>query len=199
MTPAFKSGPRGGVSARFPSGHARLLAGLFGELLDLLGTEEEPAAAARSKDPLAIELGLADLGLPDLDPDRPAPAAPKDPALARLFPDAYREDPAAAAEFRRYTESDLLAEKRGRARTVLAGLARIPDGGKLTLAADEAGSWLTAMNDLRLVLGTQLGIVEDDQELAQTTDPEDPRNYQISVYFYLTYLQESLISALIKG
>lgn len=198
MTPSFKPGSRGTVSARFPAAHARLIANLFGELTALLAQQQEPPPATRSTDPLAIELGLADLGLPDLDPERPAPTAPKDPALARLFPDAYREDPAASAEFRRYTGPELLAEKRGRAETVIAALGRIPDGGKLTLTAEEAGSWLTAMNDLRLVLGTQLGIVDDGQELPQSSDPDDPRNYLISVYYYLTYLQESLIGALAK-
>ncbi|MFN8086247.1 MAG: DUF2017 family protein [Microbacterium sp.] len=38
-----------------------------------------------------------------------------DPAVARLVPDAYRGDAEAAAEFRRYTEADLL--QRGAAPT----------------------------------------------------------------------------------
>lgn len=197
MNLGFKAGPRGTVSARFPAAHAQLVAGLFAEMVAMYGEHQEPAAG-RSTDPLAVELGLADLGLPDLDPDRPAPAAPEDPALARLFPDAYREDPAASAEFRRYTSGDLLAEKRGRAETVLACLGRIPHGGKLTLAADEAGAWLTALNDLRLVLGTRLDIVEDDQELPLDQDPDDPRGYLVSVYHYLTAVQESLVGALNK-
>lgn len=198
MNPAFKAGPHKTVTAKLPAAYSRLLTELFGELVALLGAEQAPAPAARSTDPLAIELGLADLGLADLDPDHRAPAAPKDPALARLFPDAYREDPAAAAEFRRYTEPDLMAEKRGRAETVLGSLRRIPGGGKLALAADEAASWLTSLNDLRLVLGTQLGIVDDDQAISESPDPEDPRNYHISIYYYLTYLQETLVGALSK-
>ncbi|HEV2639214.1 MAG TPA: DUF2017 domain-containing protein [Actinocrinis sp.] len=198
MTPTFKAGRDGSVTARFPADYAQLISVMFTELITLLGTHAEPAAT-RSTDPLAIELGLADLGLPELDPDGPAPAAPEDPALARLFPDAYREDPAAAAEFRRYTEPDLAAQKRARAETVLQSLRRIPKGGKLTLEPAEAASWLTAMNDLRLVMGTQLGIVEDEQDLAQSPDPADPRNYLLSVYFYLTYLQESLIEAISKS
>jgi Domain of unknown function (DUF2017) len=185
------------MSARFPATHARLIAGLFGELITLLDAEQDPAPAG-STDPLAVELGLTDLGLAELDPARPAPSPPKDPALARLLPDAYREDPAAAAEFRRYTEPELRADKRRKAETVLDCLARIPNGGKLTLSAAEAQSWLTGLNDLRLILGTRLGIVEDDQELPQSDDPDDPRTYLISVYYYLSYLQESLIGGLAK-
>ena len=198
MNPVFKPGPRGTLTVRFPAIYAQLIAGLFGELISLLDDGQEPTAAAASTDPLAIELGLADLGLAELDPARPGPAAPEDPALARLLPDGYREDPAAAAEFRRYTEPELRAEKRRKAETVLDCLSRIPHGGKLTLTVEEAGSWLTGLNDLRLVLGTRLGIVEDDQELQQNSDPDDPRNYLISVYYYLSYLQESLIGGLIK-
>ncbi len=34
-----------------------------------------------------------------------------DPVSARMFPDAYRDDVEASAEFRRWTESDLVAQK----------------------------------------------------------------------------------------
>ena len=199
MNPAFKADAKGTVTARFPAMYAQLLIGLFGEMVTLLRTDPDEDAPAPSTDPLAVELGLADLGLAELDPARPAPSAPEDPALARLLPDGYRDDPAAAAEFRRYTEPELRAGKLLRAETVLGSLARIPHGGKLVLTAPESESWLTALNDLRLVLGTRLEVVEDGQELEQTSDPDDPRNYLISVYHYLSYLQESLIAGLEKS
>lgn len=199
MNPAFKAGAKGTVTARFPAMYAQLLTGLFGEMVTLLGAETDETAPAASTDPLAVELGLADLGLGELDPARPAPSAPEDPALARLLPDGYRDDPAAAAEFRRYTEPDLRAGKLRRAETVLGSLTRVPNGGRLVLTAPEAESWLTALNDLRLVLGTRLEVVEDGQELEQGSDPDDPRNYLISVYYYLSYLQESLIAGLEKN
>ena len=50
------------------------------------------------------------------DPD------PDDPAVERLFPDVYPEDPAEAAEFRRFTEADLKAAKLDQAKTVLSDL-----------------------------------------------------------------------------
>jgi hypothetical protein len=46
------------------------------------------------------------------------------PAVARLVPDAYRGDAEAAAEFRRYTEADLLQRRRTDADLVAASLAR---------------------------------------------------------------------------
>src|SRR5688500_5882820 len=48
---------------------------------------------------------------------------PEDPVLARLFPDAYRDDGEAAGEFRRYTEMDLREGKREAADIVLGALS----------------------------------------------------------------------------
>ena len=51
-----------------------------------------------------------------------------DPALRRLLPDAYTDDPEAAAEFRRFTADDLLERKVRNARCVLATLGEEPLG-----------------------------------------------------------------------
>ena len=58
-----------------------------------------------------------------------------DPAIARLVPDAYRDDPQAAAEFRRFTQDDLLDRRRDDAQTVLTSLQR---EGTVLRAADLA-------------------------------------------------------------
>ncbi len=57
---------------------------------------------------------LAELISNDPDPD--------DPAVERLFPDVYPEDPTEQAEFRRFTEADLKAAKLDQAKTVLTDL-----------------------------------------------------------------------------
>ncbi|QSB23406.1 DUF2017 family protein [Curtobacterium sp. 24E2] len=52
-----------------------------------------------------------------------------DPVAARMFPDAYPDDDDASAEFRKYTQSDLLAQKTTNATTVhewLTGAATAP-------------------------------------------------------------------------
>jgi len=61
--------------------------------------------------------------------------------------------------------------------------------------------WLRALTDVRLALGLRLGITDDtdlEEELdaAVLHDPTSPRVGQLSVYAYLTYLQESLVGAL---
>ena len=129
------------------------------------------------------------------DPD------PDDPAVERLFPDVYPEDPEQEAEFRRFTEPDLLSAKLEQASTVLADL--VEQGGEVRLPDEKADLWLRALTDVRLALGTRLGI-EDDTDIhaelvaAVGRNPSSPRVGQLSVYAYLTYLQESLVDALMS-
>ena len=63
-----------------------------------------------------------------------------------------------------------------------------------TLTEDELGSWLTATNDLRLVLGTRLGVTEDTQGLMPSHD--DPQASEWVAYNYLSWLQEEVVTAL---
>lgn len=119
---------------------------------------------------------------------------PDDPALARLLPDAYPDDPAASAEFRRYTERDLRTEKVAAARTVLDTLpAR---GGRVRLSYPQAQVWLRALNDIRLALGVRLGIAEESDAEFDRMNPEDPRFGALAVYDWLGVIQDSLVRAL---
>lgn len=186
---AFTRGPDDTVHVELQAAESRLLTGLFGDLLELL-LDDVPPGLPDEVDPLAAELGLNGLG------DDTPPARPDDPALARLFPDAYPDDPDATAEFRRYTQPDLSTERRRRAAVAVETLERISDGGRLSLAADEAAAWLGALNDLRLVLGTRLEITKDDQEPGEGFGPGDPRTAYVPVYYYLGYLQETLVESL---
>ena len=83
-----------------------------------------------------------------------------DPALERLFPVAYREDPDAAAEFRQYTRSGLVDTKTAKAGAVAAALlgGSGDDGGTIELTDDEAERWLPVLTDLRLIVAERLGI-----------------------------------------
>ncbi|WP_336627190.1 MULTISPECIES: DUF2017 family protein [unclassified Microbacterium] len=124
-----------------------------------------------------------------------------DPAVARLVPDAYRGDAEAAAEFRRYTEADLLQRRRTDADLVSASLARAGvavDVAMLTdaentemrplrLDDDEVSAWLRTLTALRLVLATRLGIVDD------ATDLHHPR---FGVYNWLGFRLDGLVEAI---
>jgi hypothetical protein len=119
----------------------------------------------------------------------------EDPGLKRLFPDGYRDDPEAAAELRELTEADLRESKIQNAHTILAAL---PPGGEIRVNGEDADTWLTALNDARLVLGEWIGITADtdlDEELA-LADPEGARAFLIVVQDLLSYLVESLATAL---
>jgi len=122
-----------------------------------------------------------------------------DPLVARLFPDVYPDDPETSADLRRYTEADLKSAKLDQAGAMLAALP--PDGGQVRLDDEQAEAWLRALTDARLALGMQLGI-RDDTDLVEEMDdavlhdPVSVRVAQLSVYAYLSELQESLVEAL---
>lgn len=123
-----------------------------------------------------------------------------DPVVGRLFPDTYPRDPADSAEFRRYTEGDLKTAKIDQAGAVLAALPAAT-GGEVRLDAEAAEAWLRALNDARLAMGVRLEIRDgmdlgDELDEAVVRDPASTRVFQLSVYAYLGYLQESLLDAL---
>ncbi|WP_326555247.1 DUF2017 domain-containing protein [Micromonospora sp. NBC_01813] len=127
-----------------------------------------------------------------------------DPVVDRLFPDTYPEDAASSAEFRRYTESDLKTAKIDQAGAVLAVLPTDPDadgGAEVRLDEEAAEAWLRALNDARLAMGVRLDMKADtdlgaELAAAERDDPSSSRVFQLSVYAYLGYLQESLLAAI---
>jgi hypothetical protein len=125
-----------------------------------------------------------------------------DPVVGRLFPDVYPDQPEASEEYRTYTEGELKTAKIDQAGAILAALPA-SGGGEVALDAESAEAWLRALNDIRLALGVRLEIVDEtslETELdeAVLTDPTSSRVFQLSVYAYLGYLQESLLEAMIR-
>ena len=109
-----------------------------------------------------------------------------DPTLRRLFPTAYHDDPDRDREYQQLVRDELL-ERRLAALTLVEETASAEQ-------LDEAGltGWLTALNDLRLVLGTRLDVSEDDAEV----DPDDPDAPAHVVYHYLGMLLGEVVDAL---
>jgi hypothetical protein len=109
-----------------------------------------------------------------------------DPSVRRLFPTAYHEDPERDREYQQLVRDELLERR-------LAALATVEE----TAEADEVGeaqltAWLTALNDLRLVLGTRLDVSEDQDAL----DGDDPAAPAMAVYGYLSVLLGDVVDAL---
>jgi len=112
---------------------------------------------------------------------------PEDPGLRRLFPHTYEDE----QDEKAYQEvvGDELLDGRRRALRVVAETAEAE-----RLTPEQAQSWLTALNDLRLVLGTRLDVKEE--ELMNDLRPNDPRAPDLALYAYLSWLQEQLVEAM---
>ncbi|MEU9860400.1 DUF2017 domain-containing protein [Streptomyces sp. NPDC047971] len=193
MAGHFEALPGGGAAVALDEVEISILRSLAVQLLELIGPGDEPV---EGEDPLAALFAEG--------PSEP----PSDPALRRLFPDAYGDEDeelrAAAADFRRYTENDLRARKREDALAVIRSLDALSSGGEggaiLKLTADESRSWLGALNDLRLTIGTRLEVTDEDEsgELYRLPD-SDPRKPMVMAYLWLGALQESLVETLMSG
>ena len=114
----------------------------------------------------------------------------RDPSLRRLFPPAYEDDREGESEYQRLMADELLEDRREALRVLEETVERD------RLRADELEAWLRALNVLRLVLGTRLGITED---FDGTVDEDDPDTHELAVYAYLTWLQEQLVEAAATG
>ncbi|GAB7193298.1 DUF2017 domain-containing protein [Kineococcus sp. NUM-3379] len=195
---------RGGlVSIDLDPVEVDVLGTLVREVVELL--DVPPRNPASALDPLQVQLGLQDLGaglgddLGDGSGVLEGPEAPpEDDVLRRLLPDAYSgEDPHASAEFRRFTERGLRERKAEAGRRMLASLEPVQgQGGRVQLDAEGARAWLAALNDIRLALGTRLGVEDDVEEVLAELEDDDPRRYAFAVYDFATYLQETLIRSM---
>ena len=116
-------------------------------------------------------------------------ASTDEPALRRLFPTAYHDDPELDRGYQVLARDELLERR-------LASL----DALQASIGAkelDEAGltAWMTAVNDVRLVLGTVLDVSEEQAPVAPD-DPEAPRH---AAYGFLTHLLGEIVDALADG
>ncbi|MFE3585161.1 DUF2017 domain-containing protein [Streptomyces vinaceus] len=198
----FEALKGGGAAIALDEIEVSILRSLAVQLLELIGPgAPEPEEDA---DPLAVLFAESGQGPTE---------RPSDPALIRLFPDAYggpgpedqAVDPAElaarSAEFRRFTENDLRARKREDALAVVRSLdALAPDGegaAVLELTGELPLRWLGALNDLRLTIAARLDITEDEESAVLFRLPDDdPRKPMVMAYLWLGGLQETLIETL---
>lgn len=112
----------------------------------------------------------------------------EDPALQRLHPSAYPDDPVAAAEFDGFVRDDL-TEQRMKA---IETMSRTIDSAHLD--EEEVVAWLAAINDLRLVLGIRLAVTEESEPEDFEGDEETHGSY--ALYAYLSMFEEDIVEAL---
>jgi hypothetical protein len=131
-------------------------------------TESEAALLAGLFDDLAEALA---------EPD------PQDPVIQRLYPDGYTDDEEASREYRELVHGDLQAGRIGRLQACRAELPH--RGGRMELDDEALDRWLRELNDLRLGLGTRLGVTEEDD-----LDDSQPA---VQIYAWLTAVQDLLV------
>lgn len=169
----FESGLNGQITLSLDLSEREVLGQLFDQMEQLL----DELTSQETSDPLELMLGM-----------NGSTQISKDPALARLFPDGYTEDEHASSDFRRFTEQDLRQQKVAALNEVRKAIQASANA--TAVSALEAQSWLKALNDLRLVLGTRLEISDENDFDFDSDEPG------IHLYNYLTYLQGTLIDAL---
>ena len=115
---------------------------------------------------------------------------PDDPKLARLFPPAYGDDRDAEAEteYQRLMRDELVASR-------LDSIARIDellaDDAQQSMTVDQLNAFVVSLNSVRLILGTILGITDEDDD-----DP-DPAP-EMAMYDFLSWLLDSAVTALMQ-
>lgn len=188
MARAFKN-TRRGFAASLEATERQLLRGLFQDVITLL----EPERSA-DEDPLWAMVGM------DPNAHHEDFAAPTDRATKRLLPDADPDDAGASLEFRRLSERGIREKKIG----ALREAALLMESSSLLLSTETAPRFAAALNDVRLVLAERLGLqseedaerihAHDDWSKAETVD-----EYLALVYNFVTWLQESLMQAMLKS
>lgn len=179
---AFSAGRRG-ITGFLEPAERDLLRKLFADIIQML----EPERPAH-EDPLAALIGL------DMDVQ-----VPTDPALLRLLPHAVKNDDDSALEFRQLTERSLRETKIGALRAASLSL----ESEKLVLDPESTKLWAMALNDVRLVLAERLEIRDEEDaervhEVQDWDEADDVESYLSLVYNFVTWLQESLLQAMLS-
>ena len=217
MTSTFARARGGRIKVRLGDADRGVVAGLLEAVADLL----EPEAAVDAvpgAGPDAVSDARSDAG-PGAGPDAPpAPdeaslfarleadltvEPPADPAVARLLPDASRDDPELAQSFRRLTEQDLRERKRDSLGLAAGALRR---RAPVVLDDSEAQALLKGLTDVRLVLAERLGIATDEDAeflhaalAAGAGQGGHEWAKAAELYEVVTYLQEELVHTLLPS
>ena len=116
-------------------------------------------------------------------------------AVGRLFPRAYA-DGEKEAEYRKLLGDDLRQRKLECIRAFESTLAKCSVkhwNVDIRIRPEEFELWLGFVNDMRLVLGMELDIQDDDW--GRHFDPAHPRADELALLHYLSWLEEEMLRA----
>jgi hypothetical protein len=108
------------------------------------------------------------------------------PALRRLFPTAYPDDPDRDAGYQALARGELIDQRHDSIATVRATV----EAQRLT--GDQLEAWMRVVNDLRLVLGTQLDVSEAGPDIDEDHPDQDTQH----LYHVLGVVLEEIVRAL---
>ncbi len=113
---------------------------------------------------------------------------PDDTNLQRLFPPAYSDDAVRDAGYQVLMGDEL------RQRHLEAAHTLVRTAEAETLDPGQAEAWLRSINAVRLVLGTRLGVTDDDEPVRVPAD--DPNVRAWVAYDFLSGLLDELVRTL---
>lgn len=178
--------PGGGLRLRLELEEAGLLDGLIEQLAELLRSH---SGTALDPDPLfaSLEVGGSD-------------TTPEDPALARLFPDAFADENEASS-FRRVTEQGLVNRKLQDALEVSSALGVVHGNSSETgsrldvdITPKTMHVWVRTLTSLRLAIAARIGLVEesDHDRLFAEADTRGT----VMVYDWLAAILDAILQTL---
>ena len=117
-----------------------------------------------------------------------------DPKMQRLFPPAYLDDAEREAEsdYQQYMHEELVASRLDCIMRVDTFLAEEIN---TQITAEDLDAFTSALNGVRLVLGTLLDVHDDNDDNHEDDNHDDEMN----LYNYLSWLLESAVAARMKG
>lgn len=221
---------RGGYTASASIDERNMMSSLARDVIYILGSDVERELERREElehDDVFAALEAEMSGIEDYvesldaddheephDPDEPDfdQHMPFDDALERLLPD-MSEDPQDAKELRKLTEESVAGAKIDNLTKFYNGLVSIPEGVEdVVVLNEDAPAWMSAMNDIRMVLAARLEISDDDRAnevferaglFTGTTmrkdsdlpEIETPEDMMAVLYAMTSWWQESLVGA----
>ena len=197
MMSTFARARGGRIKVRLGDADRGVVAGLLESVAGLLEPQDPVPQGAAEPQPSDEEALFAQLEA-DL-----TVAPPADPAVARLLPDASRDDPELAQSFRRLTEQDLRERKRDSLELAAGAMRR---RSPVVLDDSEAQALLKGLTDVRLVLAERLGIATDEDAeflhaalAAGAAQGQQEWAKAAGLYEVVTYLQEELVHTLLPS
>lgn len=118
-----------------------------------------------------------------------------DPKMQRLFPPAYDQDVDAEAnsDYRRLMHDELVASRLDSLATIdeIFSETSAEEGVPQSITEEQLHALAKSLNSVRLILGSLLGITDDEDDASEAAAPEN-----MALYHYLSWLLECAVGAL---